>query len=420
MPVLFDKDGRGPSLVALVFRGILLIAVAVVFAGGILLKSAGSFDSRAEVVALLDQVGDGLPPRSDVKYQGVLVGTVAEVAPAVDGGPSRVRLELNPHHLANIPRTVTARVVPSNLFAVSSVQLVDNGPAPGLVAGDRISQDSSLSTIQFQTALTKLRDIVAATARIGSSDTVGVLAAVAGATDRRGGDIVRAGAQLDRITRELSALIAPPGEPSTLTALADSVRGLANTAPGLLDALHHAIGPLRAAADHEAQLIDLLTAGGNTLARAGNGFETHTDRLVTITDQFTPVLEVFAAGSPAFTPIVGRIKRLSDIWFAEFWNEETQIGTGKFQIRLSPDTPYTRADCPRYGELAGPSCTTAPVEPAVAPLPPVLDPRSMSGPVLPPEVMAVIDRVLRGDANAAEQVLSQLLTNGPAPAGGPR
>ncbi|WP_030519346.1 MlaD family protein [Nocardia rhamnosiphila] len=418
--MLFDKDGRGPSLFSLVLRGILLIALAVLFVGGVLMKSAGRFDSRAEVVALLDQVGDGLPPRSDVKYQGVLVGTVADVAPPVDGGPTRVRLELDPHHLADIPRTVTVRVVPSNLFAVSSVQLVDNGPAPGLVPGTEIVQDSSLSTIQFQTALTKLRDIVAASARIGSSDTVGVLAAVAGATDRRGGDIVRAGAQLDRITRELSALIAPPGQPSTLTALADSVRGLANTAPELLDALNHAIAPLRTAVEQEDRLIALLTAGGQTLTRIGNGFDNHTDQLVTITDQFTPVLEVFAAGGPAFTPIVGRIKRLSDIWFAEFWNEQTQIGTGKFQIRLSPDTPYTRADCPRYGELAGPSCATAPVEPTVAPLPPVLDPRSMPRPALPPEVMAVIDRVLRGDGNAAELVLSHLLTNGPPPAGGAR
>lgn len=418
--MLFDKDGRGPFLLSLVLRGILLITVAVLFVGGVLMKSAGRFDSRAEVVALLEQVGDGLPPRSDVKYQGVLVGTVADVAPSVDGGPSRVLLELDPRYLADIPRTVTARVVPSNLFAVSSVQLVDNGPAPGLAPGAQIVQDSSLSTIQFQTALTKLRDIVAASARIGSSDTVGVLSAVAGATDRRGGDIVRAGAQLDRITRELSALIAPPGQPSTLTALADSVRGLANTAPELLDALNHAIGPLHTAVEQEDRLIALLTAGGQTLSRVGNGFDNHTDQLVTITDQFTPVLDVFAAGSPAFTPIVGRIKRLSDIWFAEFWNAETQIGTGKFQIRLSPDTLYTRADCPRYGELAGPSCVTAPVEPTVAPLPPVLDPRSMPRPALPPEVMAVIDRVLRGDANAAELVLSHLLTNGPLPAGGAR
>ncbi|MGW0179919.1 MlaD family protein [Nocardia sp. NPDC003345] len=418
--MLFDKDGRGPSLFSLVLRGILLIALAVVFVGGVLMKSAGRFDSRAEVVALLDQVGDGLPPRSDVKYQGVLVGTVAGVAPAVDGGPSRVRLELDPRYLADIPRTVTARVVPSNLFAVSSVQLVDNGPAPGLVSGAQIVQDGSLSTIQFQTALTKLRDIVAASARIGSSDTVGVLSAVAGATDRRGGDIVRAGAQLDRITRELTALIAPTGHPSTLTALADSIRGLANTAPELLDALNHAIVPLRTAVEQEDRLIGLLTAGGQTLTRVGNGFDSHTGQLVTITDQFTPVLGVFAAGSPAFTPIVGRIKRLSDIWFAEFWNEETQIGTGKFQIRLSPDTLYTRADCPRYGELAGPSCATAPMEATAAPLPPVLDPRSMPRPALPPEMMAVIDRVLRGDGNAAELVLSHLLTTGPLPAGGAR
>ncbi|WP_280297378.1 MlaD family protein [Nocardia abscessus] len=353
MSVLFDKDGRGPSVLALLLRGVLLVALIAGGAVVVLMKSSGAFDSKAEVVALLEQVGDGLPPESDVKFRGVLVGTVAEVTPSINGGTSRVRLQLEPRLLAGIPESVTARVVPSNIFAVSSVQLVDNGPGRSLRAGAEIRQDASLSTVQLQTALTKLRDIVAATARIGASGTVGVLAAVAEATDRRGTDIVRAGAQLERITGELSAQIAPPGQPSTMSALTESVRGLAAAAPDLLDVLHHAVVPMRTVVEKDAELRDLLAAGTGTLSTVGGGLDRHVEEVVTATDQLTPVLDVFAAGSSSFGPIVGRIKKLSDVWFAEFWNEETQSGTGKFQIRFTPDTPYTRADAPATANSRG-------------------------------------------------------------------
>ncbi|MBH0778043.1 MlaD family protein [Nocardia bovistercoris] len=421
MSVLFDKDGRGPSVLALLLRGVLLVALV---AGGVtvvLLKSAGTFETKAEVEAMLAEVGDGLPPNSDVKFRGVLVGTVAEVIPAIDGGRSRVRLRLDPGSLASIPDSVTARVVPSNIFAVSSVQLVDNGPGRSLREGAQIPQDTSLSTVQLQTALTKLRDIVAATARIGTSGTVGVLASVAKATDRRGTDIVEAGAQLERITAELSAQIAPPGQPSTIAALTESVQGLATAAPDLLDVLHHAVVPMRTVVEQDARLRDLLAAGTGTLSTVEGGLDRHVDEIVTATDQLTPVLDVFAAGSSTFGPIVGRIRRLSDVWFAEFWNEKTQSGTGKFQIRFTPDTAYVRADCPRYGELEGPSCRTAPVSSAPQPLPASLDPRSVKAPALTPELQDLIGRVLGGDANAAEQVLSQLLTTGiPGTGGAPR
>ncbi|MFE3543970.1 MCE family protein [Nocardia sp. NPDC059177] len=421
MSVLFEKDGRGPSKLALFFRG--FVAVALIAGGvtAVLMKSTGTFDAKAQISALLVQVGDGLPPHSDVKFRGVLVGTVGEVVPAIDGGYNRVVLELEPRFLASIPDSVTARVVPSNIFAVSSVQLVDNGPGRPLRAGAEIHQDTSLSTVQLQTALTKLRAIVASTARISTSETVGVLAAVAKATDRRGADIVRAGAQLDRITSELAAQIAPPGEPSTIAALTESVRGLAAATPDLLDVLHHAVVPMRTAVEQQAALHDLLGAGTGTLSTVGGGLHEHVDEVVTITDELTPVLDVFAAGSSSFGPIVGSIRRLSDVWFAEFWNEQTQSGTGKFQIRLTPDTLYTRADCPRYGDLAGPSCATAPLETTAEPLPAVLDPRSVRPPVLTPELQDLIGRVLGGGATGAEQLLAQLLTTGvPGTGGAPR
>ncbi|MEV0358276.1 MCE family protein [Nocardia sp. NPDC050697] len=421
MSVLFEKDGRGPSGTALLLRGLVLVLATALVVTLLLLKSTGRFDEKLEVTAVLAQLGDGLPTRSDVKFRGMLVGIVAGVTPATGGAGNRVLLQLDPVAAQAIPRTVTARVVPSNVFAVSSVQLVDNGPGPALSAATEIRQDTSLSTVQLQTALTKLREIIASTARIGTGNTVGVLAAVARATDRRGADLVAAGAQLERITTEFDALLTPDGGPPTLGMVADAVRGLNASAPDLLDALHHAVLPMRTLAEQDAQLAGLLGAGNTTFGTLAGSLDRQTDQLVDVTEKMGPVIDVFAEGSPAFGPIVVRIKRLSELWFSEFWNAGSPRGRGKFQFRFTPHTPYTRADCPRYGELAAPSCSTAPGDIPIEPVPAALDPANQpAAPELPPEIRDLIERALEGNPTGAESLLAPLVADGPFPAGGER
>ncbi|WP_330255021.1 MCE family protein [Nocardia sp. NBC_00565] len=420
MPILFETDGRGPTPAQLLLRGIGAVLVATVLVTVLAAKMNGDFEKTFEVAAVLADVGDGLPAKSDVKFRGVLVGTVKDVTPSIDGGPNHVNIVLKQEYADGIPRTVTARVVPSNVFAVSSIQLVDNGAGPPLRAHAEIPQDQSLSTVQLQTALTKLRQIIAATTRLGSDHTLGMLAAVAAATDRRGADLVQAGAQLDRITRELSAVIVPNGDPSTLGALTDAVRGLQSSAPDLLDALHHAVVPMRTIAEMDAALTSLLSAGASTLSTVGTALDNNTDKLINITTQLSPVLGVFADGGTQFTPIVSRIKVISDKWFTEFWPPGANTGTGKFLLEFTPHRMYTRADCPRYGALAGPSCETAPATVAPPVIPTVMDPRTFSGvpmggnvgPVGSPQEKELLDRILGGDLNAAAELLLGPLARG--------
>ncbi|CAM2747705.1 MlaD family protein [Skermania piniformis] len=424
MSILFDLDGRGPSGRALLLRGLAVLIVAVGLLAALLLKTSGYFDEKVEVTAMLQQLGDGVPDRSDVKFRGMLVGTVAGVTPAADGEPNRVLLNLDPTAISGIPETVTARVVPSNVFAVSSVQLVDNGPAPSLQPNAEIPQDTSLSTVQLQSALTKLRQIIAATARIGSQNVVGILATVAQATDRRGSRFVEAGAQLDRITKQFDSLLTSDGGTPTLTMLADSVHGLNTSAPELLDALHHAVLPMRTLADQSGQLTALLTAGASTLGSVDGALDRRTDEISGVIQKLDPVLDVVADGSPTFSPIMLRMKNLSDKWFAEVWNTNTPRGMGRFQFRLTPHMIYTKKDCPRYGELVAPSCSTGPTDTPPEALPPSLDLRNypeITGAdllgSLPPGVKDMIERSLQGLPTGAESLLGPLLADGPLPAG---
>ncbi|WP_067662493.1 MlaD family protein [Nocardia miyunensis] len=417
MPILFEADGRGPSGTQLVLRGIGAIAVAALIVTAMLVKMEGGFDKKVEVAAALVDVGDGLPAKSDVKFRGVLVGMVKDVTPSINGNPNYVYIDLKPEYAVKIPRTVTARVVPSNVFAVSSIQLVDHGAAPPLASHAEIPQDQSLSTVQLQTALTKLRDIVAATTRIGTNPTVGMLAAVAAATDRRGADIVRAGAQLDRITRELDGVLAPNGEPGTLDTLTTAIHGLQSSAPDLLDALHHAVVPMRTLAQKRDALTSLLSAGSNTLSTVGTALDNNTDKLIGITTQLSPVVGVIAAGGTQFAPIVTRVKIISDKWSSQFWPPGANTGTGKFLLEFTPHTTYSRADCPRYGALAGPSCATAPATYSR----PVIPAEALSpsdafggnvGPVGSLQEKKILNGILGDDANTASEILLGPLARG--------
>ncbi len=317
-----------------------------------------------------------------MKYHGVLVGAVDGVTPAAHGNPNYVHINLDPHYARSIPANVTARVVPSNVFAVSSVQLVDPGanPGPPISAGAHIAEDTELPTVLFQTTISKLRDILAATGRGREDKTVGVLAAVNEATEDRRTELLTSGAQLNRLLDQLNAIVATDPGPTTVSALVDATRGLQATAPELIDALHMAVEPMQTLVQQRAQLDALISGGMHTVGTTHTALNNHTDRLVTTTTELTPVMGILADTSHHWLPAFVKLNGLSDKFFEEVWRPERDVGNMRMNFSLTPSYTYTRADCPRYGELKGPSCYTAPLVVTRPELPDVLLPQNYQPP----------------------------------------
>ncbi|MGH3644240.1 MAG: MlaD family protein, partial [Mycobacterium sp.] len=297
-----EPDGRGATDRQLLGCGVALLVLAAVVSALLLVKATGRLDRYVRVVAALVNVGDGLPQRSDVKYHGVLVGMVNAVTPAANGEPNYVQIDLNPVYAPSIPASVTARVVPSNVFAVSSVQLVDRGPGPAIRAGAKIPEDTELPTVLFQTTISKLRDILAATGRGREDKTVGVLAAINAATENRRTELLVSGAQLNRLIDQLDAVVASEPGPSTVSALIDATRGLQQTAPELVDALHEAVEPMQTLVEQRDQLTALIDGGVHTVGTTQTALTNHTDQLVKITGELTPVLGQLADTSHNWVP----------------------------------------------------------------------------------------------------------------------
>ncbi len=381
-----EPDGRGASDRQLAVCGIGLLLVAAIVTATLLIKATGRLDPYVRVVAALINVGDGLPQRSDVKYHGVLVGMVNDVTPAAHGEPNYVQIDLDPEYAASIPASVTARVVPSNVFAVSSVQLVDRGPGPAIRAGAEIREDTDLPTVLFQTTISKLRDILAATGRGREDKTVGVLAAVNAATQNRRAELLASGAQLNRLIDQLDATVATEPGPSTVSALIDATHGLQRTAPELLDALHEAVQPMQTLVEQRAQLTTLIDGGVHTMGTTYTALNNHTDQLVKITGDLTPVMGQLADTSHHWVPAFVKLNQLADKFFNEVWIPERDIGNMRVNLSFTPSYTYTRADCPQYAGLKGPSCFTAPLVPTRPELPEVLLPQNYQPPkdLMPP------------------------------------
>lgn len=337
-------------------------------------KSKGKFDELVKVDVELVNIGDGLPERSDVRFHGLIVGSVRYVTPAQIGHPNIVHVELKPEHAAGIPNSVTARVIPSNVFAVSSIQFVDHGPGTGpLRTGSVVPEDPTLPTVLFQDVLAKLRALLKDLGRKPDDDSVGVVAALGEATNGRGRKLTDAGRQLNEIMAQLNTVVsADDAGPTTLSALTAASEGLRTASPELFNALDTAIRPMRTIAEKRTQLTDFLSAGLGTANVYGAAFEHQTDRLITIGTQLTPPLGAIADHAGELHGVFTRLQTLANKFYDEAWDPAKNQLVAKIVVGLTPSRTYVRADCPRYGELEGPSCHTAPEVPTAPALLPAL------------------------------------------------
>jgi virulence factor Mce-like protein len=381
MPNSFDHGGRGPSNSRLFVAGVAFALTVCVLTALMIAKYQGRLDPIVRVSAELTNVGDGLPAKSDVKFRGVLVGFVNGVVPATGGRPNIVHIDLKPAYAAGIPDTVTARVVPSNVFAVSSVQFVESGKGKAsLRTGSVILEDQSLPTVLFQTTLNKLREVLKAFGREPSADSVGWLTALGEAVQGRGDRLQDAGRDLNEIVTQLNDVVGDDSGPTTLSAFTAAADGLRDASPELFDALAAAVKPMRTLAEKRSALTNFLSGGLDTVRTFGDSLEHHTDRLIRIGTELTPVVGVLADNAGALPTMMGRTLDMIDEFHHVGWNEAAELPYVKAVISLTPTRTYVRADCPRYGELKGPSCDTAPEVPVTPALNSALGSRGLPMP----------------------------------------
>ncbi|MEV6066213.1 MCE family protein [Nocardia sp. NPDC052001] len=359
-----DPSGRGLSAAWLALIGLLIAAVTTATVYLLGLRYTGAFADTVDVTARLTSTGDGLPQRADVKFRGMLVGQVGSSGIAAAGERQDVVLRIKPELAQSIPSTVTARVVPNNLFGVTAVELIDNGPSgQGLRTGATIVQDTSTVTTQLQATLTTLRTVLDAIDPIKLAHVLGSLADALDPAFRMPGSTIE---RLDTWTTEVRAI---PGVGDLLGDLGAAASALNRSAPQLIDTLTESVTVARTLTDHRAGLVALLTSASGAVDATNDLFARNPGagpELVGGLDQTFGALardpDAIAASVADLNAALGKLSTVFN------WGPD-ELMSWVMDLSFTPFQQYTARDCPRYGELAGPRCTAAAAPGSGSPLP---------------------------------------------------
>lgn len=354
--MIIDPSGRGPTMRQLLVAGVCGLLVFALILGFLMARYRGYFVPKVHVVANLTTTGDGLPSEADVKFRGVLVGAVKDVEVAAKGELQKVQIDLKPEFAGGIPSNVTARVVPSNLFAVTSVELVFNGPADKyLREGSIIEEDRSQGTIALQDTLTTVRTILAKLDPVQFGRVLGTLSQALDGRGRMPGSTIE---RLDRWLTSVDESI--PNLGVLLDDFSASFHALNQSAPELLDVLGSSVKTAQTIADHRTALVALISGTAGTVDTVNGLFARNGDIGKQVTAGTSDMFGALASDANSIPDTIASLNdSLRKLSTTFHWGPQRQM-VWNAGLTLTPYRPYEQADCPRYGNLAGPSCATAP------------------------------------------------------------
>jgi virulence factor Mce-like protein len=356
MPYAVDVTGREPPTRVFVLRGLVATGIVAVVVALLLAQYRGGFRADFPATAVVADVGDGIRRGADVKLRGVLVGHVAQVR--TDGVQRLVDLRLDPGYAPGIPAGVRARVLPLNLFGVAALELVeppDAAPGGSLARAARIPGDDSAETVRLQSILDRITDILRS---VRPAELATVLSTLSQAMSGRG---ARIGETIGRLDGYLTTLTGRSEDFSAdLALLADTLEGLADAAPALLDTVENAVVTTATLVAQRERLAATL-AGAHTATGDLDGLlADNEDRVIRVARSSAAVLRTIAEDRDDIPRSLRNLGLGADAL-------STALGPdgGGLSLTLSaaPFAPYTPADCPRYGELAGPNCAAGPSGP---------------------------------------------------------
>lgn len=137
------------------FIGIATIGVLVLAVVGWKVVPNGADDGMLAVTLLTEQVGEGIESGSDVRFDGVKVGTIASLDSATDGR-QRIGLHLSQSQLFGLTDALSIDYAPGNLFGISELELrpgeggttLTNGTVVNLTGPNaKRAYDATISTL---------------------------------------------------------------------------------------------------------------------------------------------------------------------------------------------------------------------------------------------------------------------------------
>ena len=220
---------------------------------------------------------------------------------------------------------MTARVVPSDLFAVTSVELVDNGPGAPLQAGDVVAEDTSKGTVALQTTLTQLRSIADRIDPVQLGTVLGSLSAALDGQDRAPGSTI---VRLDRWLTSVDAAFPDLG--ADLQNIATAANGINESAPALITALNESVLTANTITEKRAELVNLLASAGGTVDTVNALFAANPDSGKTVVSGMDDVLGATVTDPSSIPDTIANLNQSLRRLYTTFnWGPSQQMALGR-------------------------------------------------------------------------------------------
>lgn len=291
---------RGLSLKVLgaAFIALLLFVLWVTYA--FFTKAFVDYDA---VTLKTDTTGVNLPQNADIKLRGVIVGEVRKVEP--DGSNVKLLLAMNPKLIKDVPKEVTAQLIPKTLFGEKYVSLIPPTDPSGqsLKAGDTITKADV--PIEVETLLNDLYPLLDAVDPANLSYT---LSAVSSALEGRGtqlGDtLVQANSLLQKTNPDVPELV------DDLIKLGTVADGYADAMPALGDLLRNTVTTGNTVVAKKSQLTAFFDEGTRLSNSLTSFTKANGENLVTLAKDGRPILETVGTYSKTFPCFLGGLRIL--------------------------------------------------------------------------------------------------------------
>ncbi|WP_405494112.1 MlaD family protein [Nocardia sp. NBC_00511] len=129
------------------------------------------------VALLVSQVGEGVAAGTDVRLDGVQVGSVGGIESAGAAG-QRIELRLNRSQLFGLTNSMTVDYVPGNLFGISAVELHPNAGGSALTDGTTVDLTADPGGVRDATLAALLKSTGRLTGEVLTPELSDVLAKV--------------------------------------------------------------------------------------------------------------------------------------------------------------------------------------------------------------------------------------------------
>lgn len=330
-----------------------MLLVFTAFSAWVGLRYLGYTGAGVNATAKLVALGDSLGVSSNVKYRGLRVGRVVSVSQEPDrNGQYSANVVIEPGYAGKVPSTVKARVLPSTLFGA---EYIDLEPAPatrdrpaGLTRGATIAADTSAKSVRVMDTFNALYRVMHAidpsTLNLGISQLADALR---GRGQQLRHDIGTANSLLASYTA------AEPTFYSDLDYVSKNLTTLASVEPDLAATLRNIL-PVAGTITHKKAAIDRVMRSSTGLAGDVDAFlKANTANLAKLLAGVAPVYRAFVTGDPAFESMLALTPLVLERGTSNIANGAITM-LARFAVAFKD--PYTSADCPRYGAVAGSNC----------------------------------------------------------------